>query len=460
MTAKPPPIPLPDAWPEHTKSALLHAVALAHRSLVSMRGWCANSPVARVRLTGENERLRSEVAMLRDELRIKDARMAKLAPARRPQYAPTDRLAILQLKAARGWNKAQCARVFLVTAATIALWLKRLDEDGERALVRTPEPVNRFPDFVTLLVQQLKVTFPVVGKRRIADMLARAGVHLAATTVARMLARKPVSPPAPPSPERQVPARDAGRTVVAKYVHHVWGIDLTLVPTSIGFWIPWSPWSVTPSWPFCWHVVVVLDQFSRKVVHVGSFRSQPTAAQMCSLLDEAVAKTGRAPRYTVTDRGAQFQGEFRHWCADHGVKPRFGAIGKKGSIAIVERFMLTLKDEGTRRIAVPYDDAAIGEVLSEFARWYNEWRPHSRLGGATPCEIFEGVVPAHEQVVFEMRPHYPLPEVEVEQRDVGRDANALQRAPPSVIRVSGLRVRHEPIARLPHLPRLSIERAA
>jgi len=89
------PIPLPETWPRQTKSALVAATSLAHAALTFARGWCVNSPLERVRLAAECERLRSEVVLLREELRIKDARMHKLEPARRPQYAPVERLASL-----------------------------------------------------------------------------------------------------------------------------------------------------------------------------------------------------------------------------------------------------------------------------------------------------------------------------------------------------------------------------
>ncbi|MEN6449111.1 MAG: helix-turn-helix domain-containing protein [Thermoguttaceae bacterium] len=59
--------------------------------------------------------------------------MAQIPPHRRPQYPPTERMAILELKAARRWSLEQTARAFLVTAATIASWMKRLDEEGPDA---------------------------------------------------------------------------------------------------------------------------------------------------------------------------------------------------------------------------------------------------------------------------------------------------------------------------------------
>jgi len=136
--------------------------------------------------------------MLREEIRIKDARIARIPPARRPHYAPIDRLAILELRAARGWSLAQTARVFLLADVTIASWTRRLDEEGEHALVKTPTPVNTYPDFVRHIVERLKLIAPAMGRRRIADTLARAGLHLGATTVNRWLDNPGGPVPVPP----------------------------------------------------------------------------------------------------------------------------------------------------------------------------------------------------------------------------------------------------------------------
>ena len=53
--------------------------------------------------------------------------------------------------------------------------------------MQLPVPVNKFPDFVRYLVQRLKTLCPTMGKSKIAQTLARAGLHLGTTTVARML---------------------------------------------------------------------------------------------------------------------------------------------------------------------------------------------------------------------------------------------------------------------------------
>ncbi len=84
----------------------MHLAALAHVALTRTRSWCADSRLGRVRLRGRVDRLEQEVALLREELRIKDARLARIPAHERPRYPPHERLAILALRAARGWNAA------------------------------------------------------------------------------------------------------------------------------------------------------------------------------------------------------------------------------------------------------------------------------------------------------------------------------------------------------------------
>ena len=97
-------VPLPKTWPNHIKAAVIHTISLAHTALVCSRGWAADSRLQRVRLASELDRARTEISLRREEIRIKDIRMAKIPPRKRPFYPPTERMAILELKAARGWN--------------------------------------------------------------------------------------------------------------------------------------------------------------------------------------------------------------------------------------------------------------------------------------------------------------------------------------------------------------------
>ena len=101
---KSPRIPLPMHWAEHVGSAVLHVISLAQYVAVYTRSWAIDSMNGRVRLRAQLDRAHQEIALLRETMRIKDARMARIAPLRRPHYPPTERMAILELRTARGWS--------------------------------------------------------------------------------------------------------------------------------------------------------------------------------------------------------------------------------------------------------------------------------------------------------------------------------------------------------------------
>jgi len=146
------PLSVPRHWKRWIQAALVQVMSLAHYALVYTRSWAANSSSYRLRLAAKHDGVDAEIALLREEIRIKDARLARIAARERPHYQPTERLAIFELRAARGWSLAQTGRVFHVTTATIASWGKRVDEAGRAALLRTAVPLNKFPDFVGYLV--------------------------------------------------------------------------------------------------------------------------------------------------------------------------------------------------------------------------------------------------------------------------------------------------------------------
>jgi transposase InsO family protein len=230
------------------------------------------------------------------------------------------------------------------------------------------------PRFVRYIVGQLKLFFPMMGFERIARILARAGLHLGATTVRRM--SKSDEPPA--DVKEQVEERITRRVVTAKYPDHVYPVDPTVVPTRAGFRVPWLPMSLHQGWPFCWWMAVI-------------------------------HKVGRGPKYTITDQDSVFVGSvFTEWCDKRNIKPRYGAVGRHGSIAVIERCIRSMKDECTRRVLVPVRQSAMRKELSLYAAWYNKHRPHEWLEGQTPREAYEGRWPRNKNPRFEPRPNRPL----------------------------------------------------
>jgi transposase InsO family protein len=350
--------------------------------------------------SGRIPRLTEEILLIKEEMRIKDARMESIHAQRRPHYVPIERLAILELRAARGWSQDQTADHMLVTPATIASWMSRLDEEGPAALVQMREPVNRFPDFVAHMVRSLKVLCPAMGKVRIAQFLARAGLHLGSTTVARMLAA-----PARPRPAKQ---DSPHRAVRSARPNQIWNVDLTTVPTASGFWVPWVPWALPQRWPFCWWVGVIVDHFSRRIMGVAVFTQNPTSVAVRQLLGRAIRNAGCGPSHLITDQGTQFtDAGFRKWCRRRGISQRFGAVQKYGSISVVERLMRTMKSEALRRVLVPLDRRAFRREVGLFVQWYNGHRPHSTLEASTPDEAYFELLPSSRGARYEPRRRWP-----------------------------------------------------
>ena len=108
------PLPLPRGWPRRVRSAVVQVISLARTSLALTQSWASESMNRELRRRAEGDRLQT---------------------------------------------LAQTARVFLVSPLTIASRMGRLDEEGLDALVRLPEPVNKFPDFVSYVVRRLKILF-------------------------------------------------------------------------------------------------------------------------------------------------------------------------------------------------------------------------------------------------------------------------------------------------------------
>ena len=68
--AKRPSIRLPQQWPKHIKSGVLHAISLASVVLAYARANAAG----RRRLAAKHKQAETEIALLREEISIKDGR--------------------------------------------------------------------------------------------------------------------------------------------------------------------------------------------------------------------------------------------------------------------------------------------------------------------------------------------------------------------------------------------------
>jgi transposase InsO family protein len=144
---------------------------------------------------------------------------------------------------------------------------------------------------------------------------------------------------------------------------------------------------------FRFHLAVILDVFSRMPLAWKVFFFKPSSRAMARLLRSAVRRFG-VPRFFVSDHGTEFTGSsFRRSLQQLGIQHRFGAIGKTGSIAIIERLWKTLKQAFRDRYsAPPLRLAELEERLRLELLYYTNFRPHQALDGATPAEVYRALL--------------------------------------------------------------------
>ena len=369
--------PLRSGSPPAALPALLHAAHLFGLALGSALGRLRESGATAARLFERAEESALLLRMMREAAGILAARWDKVPERHRPHYAPEQRFRMLRIRSFLGLSQRETADMFRVSTETIARWeMETASTDGEapRPLVAPSPPVRRFVDVVRAVVKTMELA-GFGGNDLIARTLARAGWKLSARTVGRIRKERW---PLPRVPEA---ASTVPRAVRARHPNHIWMVDLTDVKGLFGI--------VT------FKVGVVFDAFSRMPLSAKVVSKEPSAAEMARFVSRTARQRGR-PAHFISDQARCFKGQvFRRKLWRLGVKQRFGAIGMKGSIALIERLWRTLKDTLGLRLLRPLVAQDLMEKIDMALVHYAHFRPHQALGGATPAEIYFGRAPSH-----------------------------------------------------------------
>ena len=326
------------------------------------------SRVARRRpLAAEVDALHEKIEQLRAENNLLRARLFRIDSRRRPHFAPWQRLEILWHQARYGLSIEATAQAFVVSLQTIINWRREVAR-GIARLVQTRPPLNRLPDLVGEIARHLKREWPRWGTRRISGILARLGLKASRTSVQRILRRGP--------PRRRavvIPTPKRGQ-LVARRPGHIWLVDFTRLRSIFR--------SVV--------VGAVIDMFSRKVLAIRVWPTEPDAAFAVRLIRQAVETHGK-PMWIITDQGSQFTSRrFGGYLRCRKIRRRLGAVGRPNSIATVERFWRSMKGEFARGLMLFRPIRAIERQLGLYAGWFNRERPHEGLGGRTPDDVHCG----------------------------------------------------------------------
>jgi len=238
------------------------------------------------------------------------------------------------------------------------------------------EPVPESAENLALMrrIDEQYLATPFYGSRRMAVWLQRQGQVVNRKRVRRLMRLMGLEAI---YPKPRTTQRGAGhqiypyllRDLTITRADQVWGADITYVSLRHGFL----------------YLVAILDWYSRYVV---AWRlSNSLEGSFChECLEEALAR-GR-PEIFNTDQGVQFTSEaFTSRLLTHGIAISMDGRGRALDNVFVERLWRTVKQENVYL----HDYATVWEAeegLAAYFRFYDEERPHSRLGNRTPAEVY------------------------------------------------------------------------
>jgi putative transposase len=245
------------------------------------------------------------------------------------------------------------------------------------SLYYQPQPISDADRRLMRRIDEVPLTHPFLGARRLAHLLQREGVDVGRRHVGTLMGlmgieaiyrKKRTSLPAKGHRIYPYLLRD----VVIERSNQVWATDVTYLPMAQGFA----------------YLVAILDLYSRKVL---AFRVANTlATDFCiEALGEALRRYG-APEIFNTDQGSQFTDEaFTAVLVAKGVRISMDGKGRWIDNVFVERLWRSVKYESIYLHAYE-TPREVRVALARYFAFYNAHRPHQSLGYRTPDEIYFG----------------------------------------------------------------------
>jgi len=284
-----------------------------------------------------------------------------------PRYTLREKLFILWQMETYQIPRRRVTEYFGIAKSTLYRWLHKIEEQQQPST-----PPNKTPTEIASLIWEITKANVNWGRVRVANQLALLNIFISGSAVRNIL-NQPKPPAGPKSSAKATKMEEEkARSIPAWYPNHVWSIDTTMV-------FCWGLWPM--------HICVVIDHFSRKVMSVTPLEGR-NAGWINNALECAIERHG-SPKHIVSDQGSVFTGEvFADLLGKYNIKPRLGAIGKHGSIAVTERVNKTLKYEWLKRVAIIKGIDHLAELCKKFELWYNNWRPHMTLDGFRPDDVY------------------------------------------------------------------------
>lgn len=121
---------------------------------------------------------------------------------------------------------------------------------------------------------------------------------------------------------------------------------------------------------------------------MAAVRGAPSAAFAVRLLRTAVRRHG-PPRWLVSDKDPVLRSDrVQRFLTAHGVLRRYGTVGRKGSIALIERTWRSMKEDYVRHVFLHCPIRTLETRLRRWQCWHNAHRPHQGVGQRTPDNVY------------------------------------------------------------------------
>ena len=382
-------------WPASVRRHIDAAASFIKTAFLLGRGRFYDSGGDTDKALAERDTLAHDLGRARADIERFRRRFKNMDPNKRPHFAQQDRFNILQEVRLRGWSLKKGAEYYVIHHNTLGAWRRDFRNKRNVGAFFGKPVANKIDDTVRWLIHRLRELFPEpeIGTRTIANEIKQAGIEVSRSTVQRTLREeKPKKPAAAQSKGEPEDSTDdaAGKfkprdILKPEAKNRTWHLDLTVINLLV----------------VKFHLVALLDGFTRRLLALRVYAGTPKARTMVDLVKDAIGAWGQ-PRFIVTDHGQQFRKQFKQALQSDN-EPKLAVVrGRRGDPRFngkLERLFRTFKL--FQRLAFfPFKIEQVQARLDSFRVWYNEHRTHSALGGRRPEQVWKGEKPVERRKVL------------------------------------------------------------